>query len=76
MKKSYVLFIPGAAGPTVIHETIEDARHEARRLLDLRAGSKVMICEYIEGLEAITSTKKLKKCPLITHGDVDEQVPF
>lgn len=64
MKPTYVLFVPGTHGPTVHHTTLEDARTEAKRLVESGCGT-VMICEFIEGVERVTTTKKLKKNPLV-----------
>ena len=63
-KQTYVLFVPGTAGPTVYHEGLEAARAEAKRLVAEVGVSKVMICEFIEGIESVKQVRKLRGNPL------------
>lgn len=72
MKPTYVLFVPGSRAPSVRHDTIEEARTEAKRLIDVCKVSSVMICQFIEGMETVTTTRRLKANPL----PADEEMPF
>lgn len=69
---SYVIFVPGTRGPSVAHCTLEEARAEARRLVELAGAAQAMVCQFIEGVEKVTSIKTLKVNPLPT----DEDMPF
>lgn len=69
---TYVLFVPGASAPTVRHDTIEEARIEARRLIDVNRVNSVMVCQFIEGLERVTTVKPMKTNPLPD----DDSMPF
>lgn len=71
-KPTYVLFVPGASSPTVRHDTIEEARTEAKRLIDIVRVNSVMVCQFIEGLERVSSVRAMKKNPLPD----DDAMPF
>lgn len=73
MKKqnpTYVLFVPGAKAPSVYHTTIDSAREEAKRLIELPDVKMVMVCQFIEGIQRATIQKPLKSNPLTNHNDL------
>lgn len=73
MKPTYVIFVPGTRGPSVHHATIEEAREEAKRLVEQEGCGSAMICQFVEGVERKVSVSKMKKNPLPEY---DEPVPF
>jgi hypothetical protein len=64
MKPTYVIFVPGMRPPSVFHNTIESAREEAKRLVEICGSTNAMICEFKEGIERVVSTRKLRSNPL------------
>lgn len=73
MSATYVLFVPGASGPTVYHDSLPSARKEAKRLLDSGGATQVMICRYVEGLQKRTTVTidPLGQNPLRKRSGVD-----
>ena len=71
-KRQFVLFVPGTRGPSISHNTIEEAREEAKRLIDHCGANQALIFSFVEGLEKVTSVKPIKSNPLPT----DEEQPF
>ncbi len=70
--RKFVLFVPGTRGPSLSHNTIEEARAEAKRLIEHGGATQALIFEFVEGLEKVTSMKPIKSNPLPT----DEEQPF
>lgn len=64
MKPTYVIFVRGTRAPSVCHATIEEAREEARRLVEQAGCDSAMICQFVEGVERKVSISKMKKNPL------------
>lgn len=69
-KQSFVIFVPGNRGPSVSHDSIESARTEAKRLVESAGVSQALICQFVEGVEKVTTVKTLKKNPLMLHADI------
>jgi hypothetical protein len=70
--RKFVLFVPGTRGPSVSHNTIEEARAEAKRLIEYAGAAQALVFEFVEGLEKVTSVKAIKSNPLPN----DEGMPF
>ena len=55
MESRYFVFKLGGASPTKIHETLESARQESRRLCELDKGATFCVMRAIESVQYRTN---------------------